>query len=351
MPSKLVSTKERSALKKNGWKDIQYKAKMKKRSKLALLILALLVGFLIVSWVIQLTQSLFSPWKLSPDQERSYVWDAQFNINLLLRGSNISVLSYHPKEERIVIINIPDETFLNVPYGFGLWQLRAVYELGESQKDSGGNKLLVETLTNFLAIPIDGFLDFSTLEPNKSASEIVDILKENPFSGFNLLSGLKTDLTIWELLRLKVSAGSVRFDKIKELSLDKIKVLDRENLLDGTPIYTADPFKLDSVLSDLADPVITSEHKSIAVLNATGQAQLAQKAARLITNLGGNVIITTNASQKLKKTQVVGLESATLKRLKQIFGSDDKIGPTDEDSISSRAQINLLLGEDYLSRN
>lgn len=333
--------------KKSGWKDIQHKAKMKKRSKLALLVLGLLFGFLIVSWVIQLTHGLFSPWKLSQGQERSYAWNGQFNINLLLREPHVSILSYNPKEERIVIINIPDETFLSVPHGFGLWQLRSVYELGESQKRSGGNQLLMETLTNFLAIPIDGFLDLSSLKPSQSAKEVVENLRENPFSGFDLLPVLKTNLTVWELLRLKLGIAAVRFDKVKELDLAKINMLEEENLPDGTSIFTGDPVKLDSVLSDLADPVITSEHKSIAVLNATGQAQVAQKAARLITNLGGNVIITANASQRLKKTQVLGSESATLKRLRQIFGSDDKIDATVEDLVSSRAQVNLLLGEDY----
>ena len=162
------------------------------------------------------------------------------------------------------------------------------------------------------------------------------------------MSSLKTDLTLLELLRLKIGLSSVRFDKVKELDLDKLSVLDKESLPDGTSVYTADPIRLDSILSDLADPVIISEHKTIAVLNATNQPQLAGKWARLITNLGGNVIITANAGEKLRKTKVQGLQSATLRRLKQIFGSGDKISSQDENTISSRAQINLLLGEDRL---
>lgn len=343
--------------KKSGWKDIQSKSKKARKVKLALGVLALVVGFLIISWAIRFTQSLFSPWKLSTNQHRNYIWNGEFNINLLIRSDHTSILTYNPKEGKIVIINIPDETFLNVPFGFGLWQLRAVYELGESQKELGGEKLLMETLTNFLAVPIDGFLDLSSLRPQKSAVEVVDILRKNPFSGLNFLPALKTNLTLWELIKLKLSIGAVRFDKIKELDLLKLGVLDKENLPDGTLVYTADPVKLDSVLSNLTDPTIVSEHKNIAVLNATDRPQLAQRAARLITNLGGNVIITTNAKsdlanagQGLKKTEVWGLESATLRRLKQIFGSGDKTNYPGEDAVSSRAQINLLLGEDYVNR-
>lgn len=360
MPSK-------SARKKSGWKDIQSKIKRSKRNKLALGVLALVVGLLIISWAIRFTQNLFSPWKLSANQHKRYIWNGEFNINLLIRSNNISVLSYNPKQEKIVLINIPDETFLEVPFGLGLWQLRSVYELGQSQKRIGGDKLLISTLTSFLAIPIDGFLDFSSLQPQRNAAELLDILKKNPFSGFNFLSALRTDLTVWELIKLKLSIGAVRFDKVKELSLVELGVLDRGNLPDGTPVWKADPVKLDSVLADLADPAISSEHKTIAVLNATDHPQLAQKAARLITNLGGNVIIMANAKsdlanaeKKLQKTKVLGEQSLTLRRLRQIFNPDvnrdsptvyyDKIDSLNEDLVYSRAQINLLLGEDYANK-
>lgn len=310
--------------------------------KLALFVLVGVLGLLIISWTIQFTQSLFSPWKLTTNKVRNYLWNGEFNINVLIRSDHISLLSYNPKQAKLTLVNIPDETFLEVPYGFGLWQLRAVYELGQSQKKIGGDKLLQDTVSNLLAVPIDGFLDLSSLQPQKSAASILNTLRKNPFSGLELLQALKTDLTVWELIRLKVSLGGVRFDKVSELRLDE--VLDKTNLPDGTPVLTADPVKLDGVLSKLADPTIVSEHKSIAVFNATNRPLLAQKAARLITNLGGNVIITNNAPEPLKKTTISGEKSATLERLRQIFLSDDKISNKEG---SSRAQINVTIGEDF----
>jgi len=125
--------------------------------------------------------------------------------------------------------------------------------------------------------------------------------------------------------------------------------LDKENLADGTPVFTTDQIKLDSVLSDLRDPAIVSEHKSIAVFNATNHPQLAQKWARLITNLGGNVIQISNTSLRQDKTRIWGEQSQTLKRLTQIFSCCDKIEPQLE-GISSRAQINVILGEDFFFR-
>lgn len=343
MPTKHLSNKSG----KKGWKTVQSRAKRGRQTKLALAVLGLIAGILILSWAIRFTQSLFSPWKIQTGIQKKYLWNEEFNLNLLVRSSEISILSLNPKEEKVIIVNIPEETFLEVPYGFGSWQLRAIYELGETQKGVGGHKLLADTLTNFLAIPIDGFLDLSGLSPRRSTIEIVDILRKNPVFMLNLLSDLKTNLTVWELLRLDLKLSRVRFDKVEELSLDKLDVLDKENLPDGTPIFTGDPVKLDSALSDLADPAITSEYKTIAVFNGTSKGQLAVKWARLIRNLGGNVIITGN-TEETKNTKVTGVKSATLKRLQQIFGSTDI--KDSEGTSTSRAQINLLLGEDYVNK-
>ena len=306
------------------WKEAASKAKSKKSVKLALLVLGLIAGLLVISWAVRFSGILFN-------SKRNYLWNSEFNINLVLRSSHISLLSYNPKQAKAVIINIPDDTYLEVPRGYGFWQLRSVYGLG-------GDKLLTDTASSFLGVPVDGYLN---MEPE-------DLIKKNLFSGLNLLSSPKTDLTLWELIKLKLGLSGVRFDKIKEVNLDKLNVLDKDNLPDGTAVYRADPVKLDSVLLDLADPVIVSEHKTIAIFNATNRPQMAKEAARLITNLGGNVIITGNSPGKLDKTAVFGEQSATLKRLRQIFNLSDKIDSSKEDREFSRAQINLLLGEDYL---
>lgn len=315
------------------WKVVQSSSKAKKRNRLALIVLGLVVLFLILSWAVQFTQSLFTS-----SVARNYHWDGEFNINLLIHTDHVSVLSYNPKEEKVTIINIPDETFVVVPGGFGKWQLRSVYGLG-------GDKLLKVTVTDFLAIPIDGFLDFSAQKTLTSVSDIVNTIRQSPISGLGLLSSLKTDLTPWEILRLKMGITGVRFDKIKELDLVKLDILDRENLADGSLILTVDPVKLDSILTALVDPVISAENKTIAVFNATDQPQFAGKWARLITNLGGNVIITSNAEKRLDKTLISGEKSQTLKRLMQIFGSNGKMS-SQGNEVTSRAQINVMLGKD-----
>lgn len=327
--------------KKSSWKNTQSKTRIKKRTKLALIVLGLIILIFIIGQGINFTKSIFSP--LNINSQKGYLWDNKFNLNLLIKDEHLSVLTYNPQDEKITIIKIPDQTLIEVPSGLGSWQARSIQGVG-------GEEVLKDSIASFLGIPLDGFIDSKTDLISEARKDKLGILKK--------ISSIKTDLTFLELLRLQFSLSSVRFDKIKTVDLLEAQVLDKKRLADGTEVFSADPFKLDSVLSDFVDPKIISEHLTIGVFNATSYPQLAQKGARMITNLGGNVIILSNATPFLDKTYVVGGNSKTFERLTQIFGIGcesfasgkcDKIKSGDA-TAQSRAQINIYLGEDFYQR-
>lgn len=322
-----------------GWKATQTHAKIKKKTKLALFTIGLIIILILLGQVINFTKALLNPWQQGA-LAKNYLWDRQFNINLVVKNESVSVLLFNPIKKEATIIKIPDNTFLDVPQGLGWWQLRSIYDLG-------GDKLLKNSLSSFLGIPIDGFIKLTGYLEQKRTEDLISEIRQNPLNTIRLLSSIQTDLTLWELLNLNLSLAQIRFDKVKTLDLVKLRVLDEQKLADGTWVFTADPARLDSILSDAVDNKLREEHLSIAVFNATDHPQLAQKVKRLISNLGGNVIQISNAPKKSDKSYLFGEKSQTLKRLTQIFDLGDKINLKDLDEISSRAQINLILGEDF----
>jgi len=324
---------------KKGWRAAQSHLKIKRKTKLALIVLGLVIVLIILGQVVNFTKVLFSPMNLKGLAKQD-LWDGAFNINLVLRTNPISVVSFNPTQKAITLIELADETYLEVPQGFGKWQLRSVYDLG-------GGKLLKDSLTSFLAVPIDGMLELGGPLTGKKAMEIVEMMK-NPADIFTLLPNLTTDLTLWDLLHLSWEISQVRFDKIKNIDLVQLNILEKLKLSDGSEVLIADPIRLDDILADLKDPTISSQNLSIAIFNGTPHPFLAQKAARIITNLGGNVIITSNTQDHVNKTHIFGQKSATLKRLIQIFGGI--INPKLLGETVSRAQINILLGEDFYQR-
>lgn len=291
------------------WKIVQSRLNTKKKTKLALTVLAFLFVILVLSQLIQIVRVI--------DRPKTYKWNGEFNLNFVVRASGLSLVSYNPKEREVTIINIPDETYIDVPFGFSKWQARSIYELGQGS-EIGGERLLKKSVSDFFGIPVDGF----------SSENLVD-------TPITHLSTLTTDFTLWELIRLKANFFQIRFDKIRRFELEKF--MESED--------TWENFK---------EREIQTEHLSIAVFNATDKPYLAQKAKRLIENLGGNVIVTQNAPLKLSKSYVEGHSSKTLERLTQIFDLGcqrdpkcDKIPKNDLGLASGRAQVTVILGEDF----
>lgn len=322
----------------SSWKLSQSKRQTAKTLKLAVITLGIVLALLILAQAVKLTQTVFSPWKIS--STRSHLWNGDFNLNFLIRTSGISLVSFNPKDQKITFVDIPDSTFLEVARGFGKWQLSSIYDLG-------GDDLLRTSLSQFFGLPIEGILDFSGKYSKIQTKDLIDLFKD-PFSLFGILPNLKSNLTPFELLRLNWGLSGVRFDKINRIDLESLRVLEKTKLADGTEVLKADYQRLDFVLSEITDPTVKGEHKTIAVFNSTDHPQLAVKAARIITNIGGDVIITGNFEKKLEKTFVLGEKSKTLERLWQIFGKNVKIDPNLGDQVSSRAAISVFLGEDFL---
>lgn len=321
------------------WKTVQSKKQTAGKTKLALFVLALILMLLALAQLVKFSQILFSPWKLSVSNQKNFSWNSNFNINFLVHSKKISLILFSPKNGEINIINIPDEVYLETAHGFGKWQLRSIFDFGQSQKGMGGDKLLKDSLSSFFGLPIDGIVE----------GDLVNMISKKQLS-LLMMSNVKSDLTLFDLIRLQMELSKVRFDKIKQTDLGISDSLEKSTLADGTAVLLADPVRLDQLFTNLADPILSSEHRTIAIFNSTNYPQLAQKAARLIANIGGDVIIVSNGKNKYQKTFISGEKSKTLDRLKQIFGSSDTIDAGSEDLVLSRAQINLFLGEDYYDR-
>ncbi|MBI2335127.1 LytR C-terminal domain-containing protein [Candidatus Daviesbacteria bacterium] len=322
------------------WKIAQSRRKRQKKIKLALVTGAVVGLLFLAGALLNLTKTLNSPWQLQA--EKNYFWDIRYNINVAVRGTGISLISFNPFEKTVLVIKLPPQTYLDVPGGFGKWQLRSVYDLEKS--GFAGADLLERTLTSFLAAPVEGFIQLKEGSA-PTGEEYVARIRQNPLNIALALKDVSSDLSLLELVRLNLALFQARFDKVRLIDFESAAALNKINLPDQTEVLIGDPVRVDSVISALADKRVIEEHQTVAVFNATERPLIAQKAARIIANLGGNVIQVSNSSRKLETTVVFGQESETLKRLKQIFGFG--IIDLDPAILSSRAQINVVLGEDF----
>lgn len=336
---------------RNNWKTVENTRRVKQKTKLAVVVLGLVIFLIIFGKGVQTVRSLFQPF--SSDITNSYIWDGSYSINLVIKNDFVSLLSFNPGENVISVVKIPSETYINVPGGYGSWQVRSIYGLGGIKQ---GSLLLIKALSSFFGMPVDGFIEFEGKFASTSPLELVNSLRLNPLIILQAMP-IKTNLTPFELMKLLLDLKSVRFDKVEDVDLSKLSLLDETKLADGQIAYIGDPVKIDSFSLTLAESKIISEHLSVAVFNTTNKGGVARQAARLITNIGGNVIKLSNANDYFKVSKIVSRDqsnSYTYKRLKQIFGLDCSDNPKCDkiplEVVESRADINIILGEDFLTK-
>lgn len=339
---------------RRGWKNIQQDTKLRKKTRLALIVLLTVFLVVILSKAVQLVNKYSRPLTFEK-QLKSYIWDGKSNINLVIHSKQISLLNFNPVDKRVTVINIPDDAYIKVSDKFGAWRVDSIYGLGQSEKPPQGNIFLINSIYSMLALPIDGLIYF------KGGMEILDLIssiKQNPFSVLYSINDVETNLTPLELFKLYKGLLSVRFDKVNMIDLKEAKLVDETRLADNSIVYEVDPIKLDSAAFNFYENQIVEEQLTIAIYNATDYPGLAQKATRVVKNIGGNVIISSNASQKLPNS-IVLLKNAELKnsftgkKLNQIFSlncsDSSKCDKTSHDSLKLeefRADINIILGGD-----
>lgn len=298
--------------------------------------------------------------------QKTYNWNGKSSLNLIVKTDNTYLLSYQPKVKSLTLYKFPEDLYLDTVYDFGKWPVRSIYDLGQAEKPPVGAILLKNSVGNSFNLIADGYIIIN--DKNISLSQLVDREKGSLTLGTDLISKSNTDLNLLEFLKVWWTIKSVRSDKIKTIDLEKSDLTNWLLLPDGSRVVALDPVKLSQFEeSRFEDQIIKDEALSIGVFNATDYPGLAEKAAKIITNLGGRVIFTSNAPEVASKSMVLAKKSYTSDYLSEkfrlfcpqpknanfwqnipFFGSNSEklcsSGNTDFDT--SRADIIIILGED-----
>jgi len=194
------------------------------------------------------------------------------------------------KEERggKIISFAPDTASVSILY---LSQSPVPSGTGQSEKEAG----------RLLKIPIDGSITTPTADLSSGKNVSYDL--QTFIFGYG---SIKTNLTIIDLVRLYLFAKIVPVSNFtyKEASLS---FLDDE--------------KGDKILSSLfTDYSLSREAVSIEIVNGTSILGLGNRLARLISNMGGNVISVSTSEIAIKTSEILYLDSSyTVERLEKVL--------------------------------
>jgi hypothetical protein len=175
-----------------------------------------------------------------------------------------------------------------------------------------------------LKVPIDAFANSVELNLDRNIRSILTdmVLKYN---------NSETNLTILDLLRLKMLAAT-----ISESSIDTEEIggMNAEQ---------------DSIVGNLVnDPMIGKENQTIQIINGTDIVGLGGRLAKMVTNMGGNVILVMSEDSRRKMSVITYIDKATytVGKLQRILGY--KVIKEPENAM---ADVTIIIGEDKIGIN
>lgn len=287
-------------------------------------------------------------------------WDGERRFTIVFEGDPLLLFSIEPASHRAVVISVPVNTVLEVPFDYGTYPAGAVYRLGNLDTKRNGGKLLSKSMENTFGAVVEGF--FAAKSGNKLSfkSDNLADFKKKYFSipGFlpsifafqKVSQNLASDLSFADIVRLWNAVRNLRSDQITAIDLSAANVLSEEKLPDGTTVAIINYDLLDQMdLALFQDQKVREENISIEIVNATKREKVASNFARILRNLGANVISKVTAEQSEKESCKIYasrselLSSIIADRLTKFYRCK-----TEEQKNSGISDIRVILGENFL---
>lgn len=176
----------------------------------------------------------------------------------------------------------------------------------------------------FLKIPIDGFVLSKSLDLNQRTDSL--FLK----AIFNYKK-IQTNLTIIDLLKLLVFSKTIAPSAVSTKNISGDLISSERDKIVGLLV---------------SDELIEKDNQTIQIINGTDIGGLGNRLARLITNMGGDVVIvaTSNTHKKTSIITYIDQKTYTVKRLHKILGY-----PAVKQANNAISDITIIIGEDKTS--
>lgn len=228
--------------------------------------------------------------------------------NIVITGEPTFLISFPQSEnDSLLVLSIPGEAYVQVPQGYGNYQLQNVSALGQLEKKP---QLVAQTVADTLGIYVNGYVDMPGTD--LESDEVLNVMKNFRFLGSLLRGDLITDLNhfdrlmLWRLAQSTGPLSSVTYD-LTGAPL----VFKNEKLPDGTDIKLISGAALDNFLANKFELTeIREQNLSIRIANTTDTPGVGQKFSRYMSHLGGKVLSVDNSSSAIAGCRAEYLESA-----------------------------------------
>lgn len=267
--------------------------------------------------------------RLYPDYQKSRF--GKFDrFNLVIAGQTTFLVSLDLTGKSAVVMKFPNDLYLTeLVHGYGQYKISSVYAAGNL--DRRGGETLSGTVSEYLGVPVESYFYSS-----KDASDIKKFF----------LNNLKTNVSLFDRLRIILFLLPLRPDKIKIINLDKLA--SPLILADGSKALGLEKSDLDNNLAGIfTEQKLQAENLRTEVVNTTRVAGLGARATRLLANIGLSVVNIENGNLPIAGCQIHAspktLNSLTVARIAAVYSCT-----VAKKSDAGRTEITVMLGQNYV---
>lgn len=268
-------------------------------------------------------------------------------LTVVIDGDPVIVASWQRDAGRLVLITIPANLYIDVVHGLGTYPIRSLWQLGVIEGADG--LILSQSLEELLAIPTKWYIgQISGIRETNATSTLRQVLA--PTSVLGLLSGrVKTNLPLTTFLWLVWQHVLGDRGRVVSVAIAE-SVATRQQQPDGTTLLTLRPEAVDAFLGDeFEDRQVREENLTIAVYNTTSIPGLAERVARRLGRIGGNVVSIGNQEGQVERCQVRGqpetLVSTTAEVIRQLFNCNNVAASGGE-----HTDLSVFIGREFAAR-
>jgi len=257
---------------------------------------------------------------------------------------DLKYLIFDRSNKKVLVYTIPAEYKFDIAGKYGVEEISKVLALGALNSQNpleDGSKVLKNSILKIFGFKVDRFL----LASKNSRALFDDLLGNGSFLDLLRLRDFlevhdefKTDLSLEEFYSL--------FTFVKSIPNDRLiaRTLSQNDFEDSTVI--------DSSYEDISlNSYLSSESKSISVLNGTDISGVASLGARVVKNMGGRVVALGNSDRTYSEGVLVcdDLNSETCKFLRRVFNINKVVEKSEnyvQEHEVDRSDIVVILGFD-----
>jgi hypothetical protein len=253
--------------------------------------------------------------------------------NLVVNSPDVRLVSISTGGRAVVVV-VPEDFYVTqVAHGYGQYRVSKIYSVGEL--DHRGGKVLKDSVAGLLGVPVDSFVQ--SPRPFKDLRSF--------FVDWQFIFSDKSDIGIWDRVRLVHAIMFMRFDKIETIDLSNHT--NEITLADKTKAEFLSSSEIDYFLNDLfAERIIEQENLRVSVVNSTDVSGLGSMAGRILENIGLLVISVESRQAPVSQCIINSSEklenSLTVKRIAKIFDCR-----TDVSQGNGRSDVEVVIGTDY----